>query len=238
MKISLLLPTRNNFENLQTTIDSFLENASDVNNVEILIAIDFDEPFKSEIYDKYGGALNTIIVEFPIRHGYLGLQLYMEGMILKSSGEYVWFLNDDVVVQTKGWDLILQNHSGFFHVIEAKCKYINRDNECNISEWMVFPIVPRLWVDVVGRVSTTGCLDAWISEVLEYVKEGGISIFYDEHNILLEHDHNLKYAGVKNGNPINAVLKSEFEKYKCGENGTRSHAQLILNYLEINKSKI
>ncbi|MFZ3072825.1 MAG: glycosyltransferase [Thermodesulfobacteriota bacterium] len=97
-KISVILPTRGRSEILKRHLESMVQTASGIKDVELILCMDEDDAESRgvthpgidiiKIIKPHGRPLGEIL-----RHGYGAC-----------SGQYVLLMNDDAVYRTKGWD--------------------------------------------------------------------------------------------------------------------------------------
>lgn len=161
--ISVLLPTRGRVASLEKTIRSLLDLADDAKKIEILLAVDRDDPatidFASEtlrdlLRDHYGCGL-TVMTFNPI--GYLRLNEYLNALTKVSTGDWLFFVNDDAVMTTQGWDREITAHNGRTCLLRAETN--------NQHPYAIFPILPRSWIEVTGHISAHQINDAWVSHI-------------------------------------------------------------------------
>lgn len=189
----MLIPSRNNLENLTIGVNSFIENTNNLENIEILIGYDFDDPIKDQ-YEKSFGNIDVIkLHEFKVRHGYYGLNLYYNELIAESSGDYMMVCNDDVRMLTENWDDMLQKYENRFNVIQIQTMWLPHPNgidPCVMRADLLFPIFPKKWVDVTGRIAGNAHNDSWISQVIGFLdKNFKINdIVSLELDIMVKHD--------------------------------------------------
>ena len=91
--ISILMPTRGRFDSFLKSVNSLYENCSDVNNFEILIAVDNDDV---ETTEKIKTVLkpNMLLYSYE-RQFYKGLHNYYNDLSTKTNSESLFLWNDD-----------------------------------------------------------------------------------------------------------------------------------------------
>lgn len=97
--ISVLIPSRGNPSGLFNTVAMLLSRASAPQLVEVIVRLDFDDTAIPE-YVRNCFPQKTIIGP---PHGYASNEYY-EDCLRLSRGRLIWVFNDDVEVQTHGWD--------------------------------------------------------------------------------------------------------------------------------------
>lgn len=96
-KISIILPTRERPEKAKDFLFSLKKNCTKPNSVEIILCIDEDD----KSYEKFEKIFTHTNIIKEKRRG-LG-EIIFEG-IKNSTGEIIFLCNDDVSVETFGWD--------------------------------------------------------------------------------------------------------------------------------------
>ena len=162
-KISILLPTRKRTEAVVKSIGSLLANAKDTSRIEILVAYDNDDEesrkFFAETWFPYIGQCSATSKVFETeRFGYLRLYKYVNFLAEQASGDWIMFWNDDALMLTENWDDEIVKHDGWFGLLRMPCVTMNHP-------FALFPIIPREWIDVFGRVSPVNHSDWWIYNV-------------------------------------------------------------------------
>ena len=167
MNISLILPFRERYILLERMLQSVIETASDLSQIEMLIVIDSDEPHKNEfqkIVDYYRQlfAIRTFI-EPRSEHF---TKDYLNPLAKKAKGRWVIPINDDTDFQTKAWDVII-------HEAMDKASQETKDdillgltkdeiprpgeNE-RFPHFSSFPVVPKQVIDVQGFLWDERCI--------------------------------------------------------------------------------
>ena len=162
-KISILLPTRKRTQAVVKSIGSLLANAADTSRIEILVAYDNDDEesreFFAETWFPYIGQCSATSKVFETeRFGYLRLYKYVNFLAEQAQGDWIMFWNDDALMLTENWDDEIVKHDGWFGLLRMPCVTMNHP-------FALFPIIPREWIDVFGRVSPVNHSDWWIYNV-------------------------------------------------------------------------
>lgn len=162
-KISILLPTRGRTELLKRSIQSLIDTVAVPTDIEIIFGIDQDDTavsdyMKTEIAPmlQQAGIEAKANVFKPL--GYENLHVYVNTLASSSSGEWLFFWNDDGVMITENWDQIIDSYAGQFKLLAP------RDNH-NGHPYAIFPIVPRDWFILMGHLSQNAQNDAWLSHI-------------------------------------------------------------------------
>lgn len=99
--ISVLLPTRSRPYLYRLSVRTLMETISDTTNMEVLTAVDPDDvDFYADIPDK-------LVVEE--RYGYSQLHRYYNALAERATGEWLLLWNDDAMMDSTGWDVLLNN---------------------------------------------------------------------------------------------------------------------------------
>lgn len=232
MKISVLIPTRNNFVALQDTVDSYNKLANDAKNIQIIIGIDIDDLFNKEIHEWAKTITNIKLIEFPIRHGYFNLHLYLNEMYKHAIGEYLIISSDDGTMTTNGWDTIMSKHEHFFHAVSFDWIKIEV-NKSTRSSLLTFFALPKIWCEIIDGFGLSPAIDSWSWALIRYIQSKGYQIHYSESNIIIHHDIVGKFAGVKNKNQRNPdSFRNAIEKI------IPAQAELIINAIKNRNLKI
>jgi len=160
-RIAVLLPTRGRTTALDRSVQSLVEQAHDIDSVQILLGFDNDDVVGIKHFTEHlqpwldnHGVNYTAITFEPI--GYIRLNEYVNTLALNSSADWLVFWNDDAVMHTQGWDNIIAGHTGEFKILAFRTH--------NDHPYSIFPIVPREWLDLLGHLSPHQISDAWISQ--------------------------------------------------------------------------
>lgn len=154
--ISVMCPTRKRVNGCISSCDALLEHAAFPARVEILLMFDDDdlesyEKVKEHYKDKDN--VKTFVSE---RHGYTHLHKYYNFLAEEAEGKWLFIWNDDATIGTKNWDLVPMSHGDEFRLIACAQDY---PGTC------LFPIFPKKWVELTGRVSNNCSNDTWVQDV-------------------------------------------------------------------------
>jgi hypothetical protein len=195
MKISIIYPTRKRYDLFVKSTDSLIENCSDLNNLEILVAMDDDDIETIEKTKKY--IINKPFIKLFVseRHFYKNLNLYVNSAAEVATGEFLLLWNDDCIMESKNYDLIMDKYKSQFVVVNPLV--VNHEEYCRKDNQMLFPIIPKEWVNITGRWSNSGACDSWVqmisNELNLSVYEDDIKIFHDRYD-LTNNNHDEVYV--------------------------------------------
>lgn len=183
-KISILLPTRKRTQALVRSLNSLLASADDTSRIEVLIAYDEDdEESKSFFANIWPGYLDQCKATSRIfeteRFGYTRLNRYVNLLAENASGEWLFFWNDDALMETDGWDTEVIKHTGYPGLLRMPCSTMNHP-------FALFPVVNRRWLDLFGELSPVSHSDWWIYNVtapLGLVKNIPVTVYHDRADV-------------------------------------------------------
>lgn len=183
-KVSVLLPTRNRYDMFVRSVQSLANNCSSTDNIEILVAVDYDDEHTTKRIEDYRQDKPYIKVFYYERHRYRGLHLYMNDLAIKAVDGSLMLWNDDATMLSRNWDLEILKHHEKFCVINPKVENMEH-------YWrhlgVLFPIIPKKWIELVGTWSPTPGLDSWADVISKrlgiLVSVESIVIFHDRHEL-------------------------------------------------------
>ena len=178
--ISILLPTRGRREMLKRSIDTLISKAAKPERLEILLGIDEDDDGVQEY-------LKEEVAPMLVKHqvecranlfkplGYENLHQYVNHLASTASGEWLFFWNDDGLMVSDDWDLIIDRYRGQFKLLAPT------DNH-NGHPYAIFPILPRDWFILIEHLSMNAQNDAWLSHIaymLDIFERIELEFFHD-----------------------------------------------------------
>ena len=179
-KVTILLPTRKRVEMAIKSINSLYENALSEENFEILIAFDNDDLETEQLLRNYYQTKSNIKFYSFERQFYRGLHNYYNELSLKSTGSSLVLWNDDALMKSKNWDSeILKNHNNFV-VLNPKVDTME-DYWKNVG--VLFPIIPRKWVEITEKMSCVPSCDSWIDVISKR-----LNILSPLENVVISHE--------------------------------------------------
>jgi hypothetical protein len=136
--ISVLCPSRERPELLKRSVESLRDTAR--SSFELLVAADHDDRATASAADGMGALV--LVME---RAGYDRLHEYYAALAEMSTGDWLLVWNDDAVMQTPGWDQIIENVPPEVLIANLGTTH---------SPLCCLPAVRRSAVDALGRFST------------------------------------------------------------------------------------
>jgi len=228
-KIAVLLPTRGRTDALTRSVKSIVENVSDVKNIQIIFGIDTDDEvgrnhFTSKVQpylDDFGVAYKAVGFK-PM--GYVGLNRYYNGLAVAANADWLFVWNDDAVMETFDWDLVVKKHNGNFTLLK-----IHTHNE---HPYSIFPIYPKEWYDLFGFLARHQMIDAELSQIaymLDLITIVDIHATHDRADITGNNkDDTYKSKFCLEGNPASPV---DFHNMRYGK-ARMDDAEVIATHLE------
>lgn len=98
---SLFLNTRKRVSTLSKLLDSIVNTAYDINQLELLITVDDDDTESIEFLQSYNKISNIKLIIKPRPSN---LHVSINNMAAQSTGDFLFVLNDDVLFLTRHWD--------------------------------------------------------------------------------------------------------------------------------------
>jgi len=189
--LSLILPTRQRPEGLTRFLASIAATATSLDRLEVVLVVDDDDPSSVE----YVADSSMRVVRKIVSPGMTMGQLNMAGYSV-SSGENVMLVNDDIVVQSPGWDeqvfdVIRQHSDGVFlvHVNDG----IFEDKLCT------FPLVSRQYCELAGGICPSEYrryrIDDHIYNVFNLLSVLGKNRILYLPDVRFEHNNYVRLAG-------------------------------------------
>jgi hypothetical protein len=160
--ISVLLPVRGRPIPMEQCLHTLIDTATKPERVEVLIAFDDDD---TDTIDYFVGVIAPYLdakgvtysaMQFK-RLGYIRLNEYLNELANHSTGQWIFFWNDDAVMTTAGWDDVIREHNDQFALLRAETNHEH--------PYAIFPILPRKWVELTGNISPHQINDAWTSQI-------------------------------------------------------------------------
>jgi len=182
-KISLLLPTRGRPHLLKRLFKSIIDTTQDLSNVEIIMCIDDDDP-QSHNIDEPG--LNIVKLIGPRS----SMGDYNTRCLNRSTGDIIILLNDDLTMETPGWDRIV---SEFILTIPdgILMAYPNDTEGC--GKMCTFPIMTRKTCDILSnpypKEYDALFIDQHLLDIFLRLRHLGKNRMFYLENVIFEHNH-------------------------------------------------
>ena len=150
-KFSILICTRDRVKLLNKSLKSISKNTKYKKNIEVLIAIDDDDistiKFIKRIKQKFNFIIKNVISSRG--YGYRDNPKRLKNLIKISSGKFFIYFADDMVIDTKNWDIELQNQ---INKLSNDKLYLltTRHNQGN-KDWPLCQIISKEWYDITKK---------------------------------------------------------------------------------------
>ena len=203
-QIAVLLPTRGRTEALTRSLIGLLEKAADLDSIQVLLGLDTDDTVGVEHFqEKLQPQLDNMGVHYTAMSfaplGYSQLHDYVNTLAKNSSADWMFFWNDDAVMETQDWDLEIVKHTGEFKLLAVHTH--------NDHPYSIFPIVPQAWLDLIGHLSLHSMNDAWLSQnayCVDIYERIDVHVVHDRADLTGNNlDATYKQRELLEGNPSN-----------------------------------
>jgi len=155
MKFSLILNSRGRVPQFVNFINSVFETTRDVNNIEILVRIDKDDSSMLDFYERQLKPHPYQNMLFLVGERPKNLHVSLNYLAKHSVGQYIFVLNDDVLLDRKDWDTHafskLESSKGKDGIIYGRT-HDNSVDKPPGSEYASFPIISRAGYETLGFV--------------------------------------------------------------------------------------
>lgn len=182
-RISLLLPTRGRPELLRRFLESLLARSERPEQVEVIVYADADDP-PSHGFQIEGLQVRTLVGPR------LSMGDYNTACLRQSSGDIVVLGNDDVVIQTRGWDRKLRE----MHAAMQDGVYLAYPNDLFKGRGLsAFPILSRKACELLGepfpRDYRGAFIDYHLLDIFKRLERRGHARLIYLEDIVFEHMH-------------------------------------------------
>lgn len=203
-RIAILLPTRGRTNALDRSLIGLLEKAQDLDSIQVLLGLDTDDEsgirhFQEHLQPRLDdmGVNYTAMTFEPM--GYGRLHDYVNTLAKNSSADWMFFWNDDAVMESENWDTEICRYTGQFKLLAVHTH--------NDHPYSIFPIVPRAWLDVIGHLSQHSMNDAWLSQnayCVDIYQRIDVHVLHDRADLTGNNlDATYKQRELLEGNPSN-----------------------------------
>lgn len=182
-KISLLLPTRGRPQLLRRLFQSILDNTQDLNNVEIIMCLDDDDPQSHKIDEPRLNIVKLIGTKSTMGD-------YNTRCLNHSTGDIIILLNDDLTIDTLGWDRII---SDFVLTIPDEIFMAYPNDTESRGNMCTFPIMTRKTCEILSNPYPKDYealfIDQHIFDIFIRLRHLGKNRMFYLDNVIFEHKH-------------------------------------------------
>jgi hypothetical protein len=181
--ISLLMPTRHRVHRAGLFLQSVVDTADNLLDIEVVLAIDDDDKDSQKICSPHVDLKIVKVIAPRASMGELNTRC-----LNKSTGQIIMLVNDDIIIRTNSWDRYFIESSKIF---EDEIYLIHTKDGFKDSRFPIFPVLSRKYCDLVKYpypVSYSGDgIDAHIYDIfirlkyLGYDREIYLPTVYFEH---------------------------------------------------------
>ena len=167
--ISILCITRERTVGFERLLKNIIKKTEDISRIEFLFLIDYDDKFKK----KYKNLLNKYKKYFTVKI-YINKIIKLNSerinfLAKKSKGDILFSVSDDMIIETKHWDSLIDLESNKFKDNSPYCLWPSVDANKYKFLHCAFPIISKKWFDILKYHSYPKFYhfyaDTWICEL-------------------------------------------------------------------------
>lgn len=182
-KISLLLPTRGRVPLATRFLQSVVDQTTHLDSVEIIIRVDDDDVESHQL--NFEGLETKLLIGPKTTMGGYNTQCFNE-----STGEIIVLVNDDMVIQTRGWDEKLR---ALHRKIEDKIYLAYGNDLFKKGDLCTFPILSRQCCELLQQPYHTAYRGAFIDyhlmDIFKRLEKSGFNRIFYLDDVVFEHLH-------------------------------------------------
>lgn len=166
MKFSILLNSRERPELLMQCIGNINGLATHPEEVEILIGCDLDDEKSREISKFLSQEYSNLIWFWEPRNK--NLHQYINFMAKHASGQYLWVINDDAIIEQVGWDIVNEHQiEEIISKLPDRIAYfqIGSNSADKVGDYAEFPMITREAYETLGILEYEE-FSAWGADVV------------------------------------------------------------------------
>ena len=203
--IAVLLPTRSRTDALTTSVTSIVDLADNISHLQLIFGFDDDDEIGLNHFE-------TVIQPFLDKRGvcyeaqsfksmgYAGLNRYYNHLAKSTSADWLFVWNDDAVMETQGWDSVIEQYTGEFKLLKVHTH--------NDHPYSIFPIMPRAWYDLMNHLSRHQMIDAELSQLaflLDIMQVIEVDVTHNQVELTKDSTDPLKPKVRFEGDPTNPI---------------------------------
>lgn len=203
--IAVLLPTRSRTDALTTSVTSIVDLAHDVSRIQLIFGFDDDDTVGLSHFETViRPFLDNRGVDYEAQSfksmGYAGLNRYYNHLAKSTSADWLFVWNDDAVMETQGWDSVIEQYTGEFKLLKVHTH--------NDHPYSIFPIMPRAWYDLMNHLSRHQMIDAELSQLaflLDIMQVLEVDVVHNQVELTKDATDPLKPKVRFEGDPTNPI---------------------------------
>jgi glycosyltransferase involved in cell wall biosynthesis len=184
IQFSIILPTRERLVGLQKTLDSFENMTDKLDELEMLLVMDKDDPTKDMVQELINKYHYSVIALVRDRSEHFCRDYYNWGAA-KSKGKNIMMFNDDCTMLTKGWDTIIKKKVGSRQVYLVDLWDSTHED---LNSFPRFPMLSRKAYEAQGFFFHP-TIRMWGTDVIVYKTFEAAGAVVECHEVELFHDH-------------------------------------------------
>ena len=186
MKIAILVPSRERMNRRLTMLMSILTSVKDINNVNIYLGVDEDDPTRDRI-KKIAAAIPCVkIVDIKNNGQFIGLGKMWNICTDNSTEEIISMIGDDMVFTTPGWDEMIIEE--FKNAPADNIKAVHCNDGCHGRKLAVNLFCNRKYAQIMGRFMREEFKINWVDQWLHQEFSAFNRLTY-RGDIMIEHRH-------------------------------------------------
>jgi hypothetical protein len=190
-EISVTFASRGRPAALRAAVCSLLDLAAEPDEVQVIVAVDpDDEATYAAILDLPNPSMANYAYVAPERYGYYRLHDYLNPLAKMAKGTWCLWWNDDMRMQTPGWDLVIRGNRPA--ILWPRANHVHHAN--------IVPAWPRAWSDATGHASPTSHMDTymqWLGDLLGRHDRIPVDVFHDRADVTGNHQDQTYAEGRK-----------------------------------------
>jgi glycosyltransferase involved in cell wall biosynthesis len=213
--VSILIPTRNRFDSLLEAVGSIVDKTKDLKRVEIVMRFDEDDENSLSRLEELPTDKIDINIIIGKRYGYEKLHKYVNEMCEETKGEFILWFNDDCIIETSGWDDVVEPYRG-----QIVCFYPNNKDT---GSGNIFPMISRKIYEITGHFSMAQQVDTW-----QHVVGKRADVVVRIEDVVFIHNREQDYVSDDNRSK---VLRETRRVWRASKNSRLRDSQKIKSYI-------
>lgn len=182
-KISLLLPTRGRVTLAKRFMQSVVDQTIHLDHVEIIIRVDDDDIESHQL--SFEGLNTKLLIDPKTSMGGYNTECFNQ-----STGEIIVLVNDDMVIQTRGWDEKLR---ALHRKVDDKIYLAYGNDLFKKGDLCTFPILSRQCCELLQQPYHTAYRGAFIDyhlmDIFKRLEKTGFNRIFYLDDVVFEHLH-------------------------------------------------